>query len=169
MNAFQDFASSLSEDTAMALAVSLLLLVFLLIVSIVLMIIAAWKIFVKAGEKGWKILIPFYSMYVQCRIARIPKIFWIDLPVMILLLVLDGQERYGRLRISQWLQFCAAGAELQLYRPGLRQEKQILRCYSVSADDFPAHPRLRFGEVRRHEGLKSSRNCKSFVEPRAAA
>ena len=93
MNAFQDFASSLSEDTAMALAVSLLLLVFLLIVSIVLMIIAAWKIFVKAGEKGWKILIPFYSMYVQCRIARIPKIFWIDLPVMILLLVLDRTDR----------------------------------------------------------------------------
>ena len=93
MNAFQDFASSLSEDTAMALAVSLLLLVFLLIVSIVLMIIAAWKIFVKAGEKGWKILIPFYSMYVQCRIARIPKIFWIDLPVMILLLVLDWTDR----------------------------------------------------------------------------
>ena len=93
MVVFMDFAATLLEGTAMALAVSLLLLVFLLIVSIVLMIIAAWKIFVKAGEKGWKILIPFYSMYVQCRIARIPKIFWIDLPVMILLLVLNWTGR----------------------------------------------------------------------------
>lgn len=33
-----------------------------LVVSIV-SIIATWKIYVKWGEKGWKILIPFYNMW----------------------------------------------------------------------------------------------------------
>lgn len=35
----------------------------------VLMIIAQWKIFEKAGEAGWKILIPFYNSYIIFRIA----------------------------------------------------------------------------------------------------
>ena len=93
MNASQDFVSSLSEGAATALAVSLLLLVLLLIVSLVLMTIASWKIFVKAGEKGWKSLIPFYAQYIQFRIGGISKIFWINLPVMILLLVLNWTGR----------------------------------------------------------------------------
>ena len=93
MNAFQNFASSLSEGAAKALAVSLLLLVLLLIVSLVLMIIASWKIFVKAGEKGWKSMIPFYAQYIQFRIAGISKIFWIDLPVLLLLQVLNWAGR----------------------------------------------------------------------------
>ena len=41
----------------------------------VLMIIAWWKIFVKAGEKGWKSLIPIYNVYVLCRIIGLN--FWI--------------------------------------------------------------------------------------------
>lgn len=93
MNAFQNYASSLSEGAAKALAVSLLLLVLLLIVWIVLILIATWKIFVKAGEKGWKSLIPFYSMYIQCRIAGIPRIFWIYLPVFLLLQVMNWTGR----------------------------------------------------------------------------
>lgn len=35
----------------------------------VLLIVAYWKIFVKAGEAGWKSLIPFYNTYLLCRIA----------------------------------------------------------------------------------------------------
>lgn len=41
----------------------------------VLFIIAWWKIFTKAGEKGWKSLIPIYNVYVFCRIIGIN--FWI--------------------------------------------------------------------------------------------
>ncbi len=33
---------------------------------IVLLIAADWKIFTKAGEKGWKSLIPIYNLCVQC-------------------------------------------------------------------------------------------------------
>ena len=107
MNAFQNFASSLSEGAAKTLAVSLLLLVLLLIVLLVLMIIASWKIFVKAGEKGWKSLIPFYAQYIQFRIGGISKIFWINLPVMVLLLVLNwmGRNETGVYKVLYYSNF----------------------------------------------------------------
>ncbi|MBQ3294077.1 hypothetical protein IJG96_03045 [Candidatus Saccharibacteria bacterium] len=41
----------------------------------ILFIVAWWKLFVKAGEKGWKSLIPIYNIYVYCRIIGIN--FWI--------------------------------------------------------------------------------------------
>ena len=35
----------------------------------VIMLIAVWKIFTKAGEAGWKCLIPFYNTYTQVKIV----------------------------------------------------------------------------------------------------
>lgn len=35
----------------------------------VLSIVALWKIFEKAGEAGWKAIVPIYNMYTMCRIA----------------------------------------------------------------------------------------------------
>lgn len=43
-----------------------------------------WKMFTKAGEKGWKSLIPFYADYVEYRIAWETKWFWYTLGVSIL-------------------------------------------------------------------------------------
>jgi len=42
----------------------------------VLQVIAGWKIFKKAGEKGWKALIPFYNTYIFFKIAGMKKWFW---------------------------------------------------------------------------------------------
>ncbi len=39
------------------------------IICILLSYIATWQIFSKAGEKGWKSLIPYYSTYVLGKIA----------------------------------------------------------------------------------------------------
>jgi len=39
-------------------------------------IICLWRIFVKAWEKWWKSLIPFYNVYIQCKIVGKPKWFW---------------------------------------------------------------------------------------------
>lgn len=36
---------------------------------IVLSVVALWKVFTKAGEEGWKSLIPFYNTYTLFRIA----------------------------------------------------------------------------------------------------
>ena len=41
----------------------------------ILLVIANWKIFTKAGEAGWKSLIPIYNEYILCRIIGIN--FWI--------------------------------------------------------------------------------------------
>ena len=48
----------------------------------ILSIIAWWRIFAKAGEKGWKAIIPFYNMYVMY------KLFW-KVAIFIVMLVLS--------------------------------------------------------------------------------
>lgn len=35
----------------------------------ILALIAMWKIFSKAGQGGWKVLIPIYNVYTLCKIA----------------------------------------------------------------------------------------------------
>lgn len=47
----------------------------------ILQIIGMWKIFEKAGEPGWKSLIPFYSQYTMY------KVFWGEGWLFLLLLV----------------------------------------------------------------------------------
>lgn len=42
----------------------------------VLMIIAGWKVFEKAGERGWKTLIPIYNTYIFYKIVGMKKWFW---------------------------------------------------------------------------------------------
>jgi hypothetical protein len=42
-----------------------LLIVFFIVI---LEIIALWKVFVKAGQPGWAVLIPFYNLYVMLEI-----------------------------------------------------------------------------------------------------
>jgi hypothetical protein len=41
----------------------------------VFFIICHWKIFTKAGQEGWKSLIPFYNAYVQLQITKQPTIW----------------------------------------------------------------------------------------------
>ena len=43
---------------------------------IVVIIVALWKVFEKAGQPGWAAIIPFYNMYVlTCEIAK-KEILW---------------------------------------------------------------------------------------------
>lgn len=46
------------------------------IVTAVLTIIFMWKIFEKAGEKGWKALIPVYNAYTLFKLVWNTKMFW---------------------------------------------------------------------------------------------
>lgn len=46
-------------------------------VASVLIIIGYWKIFVKAGERGWKIFIPVYNVYILYKISGMKKRFWL--------------------------------------------------------------------------------------------
>lgn len=49
------------------------------IVFLVLEIAADWMIFQKAGEPGWKSIIPVYNGYVSYRIVWRTEFFWINL------------------------------------------------------------------------------------------
>lgn len=75
--------------------------VILLVIS-VLIVISMWVVFEKAGELGWKSLIPFYNMYVLMEISGKPGWWFIVLFVPLLgfvfylLAMLSLAERFGR-------------------------------------------------------------------------
>lgn len=47
----------------------------------ILMIVCWWKIFTKAGQPGWAVLIPFYNIYVMLKIAGKPG-WWLILLII---------------------------------------------------------------------------------------
>lgn len=58
------------EETAVSSGVGLFLIVELAVA--LFMIVAMWKVFTKAGQPGWAILIPIYNAYVMLKIAGKP-------------------------------------------------------------------------------------------------
>ena len=59
-------------------------LVFVILVCYALSTLAMWKIFKKAGEPGWKALIPIYNAYILCKIIGISFWIWvISIPVVL--------------------------------------------------------------------------------------
>ena len=59
-----------------------IVLLFIL-VCYVLTVIACWKIFTKAGEAGWKSLIPIYNVYVLYKISGLSFWLWLIVPALI--------------------------------------------------------------------------------------
>ena len=55
-----------------------------------LQIIANWRIFTKAGEAGWKSIIPIYGDYISYKIAWQPAYFWLTLILGIVSSYLQG-------------------------------------------------------------------------------
>ena len=53
-------------------------------------IIANWNIFTKAGEAGWKSIIPVYSDYISYKIAWQPSYFWLVFVLGIITSVANG-------------------------------------------------------------------------------
>jgi hypothetical protein len=53
----------------------------------ILLIVALWKLFEKAGEHGWAALIPYYNSYVLFKISGKKKLFWAFLPVSIITII----------------------------------------------------------------------------------
>jgi hypothetical protein len=60
---------------------------------LIFVIAAMWKVFSKAGQPGWAILIPFYNLYVLCKIAGRPGwwliLFLIPIVNLIFFIILD--------------------------------------------------------------------------------
>jgi hypothetical protein len=56
-----------------ALLVGIITAYLVIVIPIVLIaIVAMWRIFTKAGQPGWAVLIPFYNLYVYTQIVKRP-------------------------------------------------------------------------------------------------
>ena len=66
----------------------------------ILLVIAHWMMFEKAGEKGWKAIIPIYSDYIAFKIAWSGKAFWIFFVVTIIVSVLSATYSVNGTRTS---------------------------------------------------------------------
>jgi hypothetical protein len=53
----------------------------------VLMVVARWKMFVKAGQPGWKAIIPVYNTYTLYEVVWDTRFFWIYLATCLLYFV----------------------------------------------------------------------------------
>lgn len=83
------FADQSSDIALMAVTMSVFMALLAIMVTIlVFTIIANWKIFTKAGEAGWKSLIPIYSSVILYRIAGISP--WLILLYLLVWLPVIG-------------------------------------------------------------------------------
>ena len=85
---------------------------FIYLSVLVLVLIALWRVFEKAGQPGWAAIIPIYNLYILCKIAGKPGWWWILMlipvvNIVILLLVkLDLASAFGKsagFAIGLWL------------------------------------------------------------------
>jgi Family of unknown function (DUF5684) len=67
-----------------------------------LLIVATWKVFTKAGQPGWASLIPIYNLYVWCKIVGRPW-WWILLMlipfvnfIILIILCIDMAKSFGK-------------------------------------------------------------------------
>ena len=62
----------------------------ILLAGYVVVLIGMWKVFTKAGQPGWAVLIPFYNIIVLLRVAGLPWywVFAVFLPIIPILGVL---------------------------------------------------------------------------------
>jgi len=76
----------MDEQLAALLLGSMAIIMVVVLIWAVLMIVANWRIFTKAGEAGWKTLIPIYNLYIMYKISWKPIMF----VVVMLLAIASG-------------------------------------------------------------------------------
>ena len=59
------------------------------VICVILLVIARWKLFTKAGEKGWKSIIPIYSDYTEWKIGwKKINLFWVTFALIVVAYIL---------------------------------------------------------------------------------
>jgi len=91
--------ASSSDDVSGGAAVGILLVLFAFAI---LVIAAMWKVFTKAGEAGWKSIIPILNAYVLIKIAGRPG-WWVVLYlipivnfVIMIIVMIDLAKSFGK-------------------------------------------------------------------------
>ncbi|HZP60998.1 MAG TPA: DUF5684 domain-containing protein [Opitutaceae bacterium] len=80
-----------------------MLFVLLLEIAVIVLIVAGiWKVFVKAGQPGWAVIIPIYNLYVLLKVAGRPGwwlvLFLIPLVSLIIAIIvsIDVAKAFGK-------------------------------------------------------------------------
>lgn len=87
------------------LATAMVTMSVMILALYVITVIAYWQIFKKAGEKGWKSLIPLYNSYIMYKISWKTSMFWIMLILDIVYAVLACINVYAQNGILSFLSF----------------------------------------------------------------
>ena len=79
--------ASSNNETAAALGVLLALIAgfgMIILAGYAVAVIVMWKVFTKAGQPGWAVLIPVYNIIVLLRVAGLPWywVFAVFLPII---------------------------------------------------------------------------------------
>lgn len=70
--------AAVTDPLALTIAgISISVVLLIIVVCWVLLIVARWKMFTKAGEAGWKCIIPIYADYIGFKLWWDTKNFWI--------------------------------------------------------------------------------------------
>lgn len=106
----QAWAAPSEDAVAAGIIAGSVMTVFLIVLAFwVLCIIARWKIFTKAGEAGWKSIIPIYADYVQWRISWTKTgLFWVMLALVIVGSILMAMS--GSYYVTSGGEIIASGA-----------------------------------------------------------
>jgi hypothetical protein len=67
----------------------IVVLVIIYIAFVIFIIVSMWKVFVKAGQPGWGVLIPIYNIYLMLKIAGRPG-WWLLLFLIPLVNIVIG-------------------------------------------------------------------------------
>jgi hypothetical protein len=88
------YTPSAGEVSPVSLIISLLIAL--------LIIVAMWKVFTKAGQPGWASIIPIYNLYIWCKIVGRPW-WWILLMlipfvnfIVAIILCIDTAKSFGK-------------------------------------------------------------------------
>jgi len=92
MNTFTPVLAGITEQEIagfLMIAVRLLIVFFIVyfVISIVPVAIGIWKVFTKAGQPGWAVLIPAYNIIVLLRVAGLPW-YWVFTPLIVIIPIL---------------------------------------------------------------------------------
>lgn len=82
--------SGMSSQEATILAITSTLSSLVSLAISVLLIVAMWKLFTKAGDKGWKSIIPVYNEYTLFKLVWKKGVFWVTLILTVIICVLGG-------------------------------------------------------------------------------
>ena len=94
----------------------------ILLIWYILQVIAYWRVFTKAGQPGWKSIIPFYNQYPPFRIAwKIPYMYWVWLACMAAGVILSS--------INGWVAYIGAIASLAATIIGVLATVKLSKAY----------------------------------------